>query len=584
MTGISNSAGLPRLALIRAMRRAWRNLALFRSWLASAGARMPSQLTMVPQDLRTADPTVAADIYAGHFVFAGQSVSTDGQMPFDVPPPSRAWAEALHGMTWLRHLRAADTALAKANARTLVDDLIRSGHDRDEVARQPAIAARRLVAMLAHAGIVTEGADHGFYHRFIRHLGQTARRLSVDMRHGLTERDRLAAAIGCAYAGLCLDRMEGLAKSATRRLALELDWQILPDGGHVSRNPRILLELLLDLLPLRGIYAAKGLEPPRALTGAIDRMMPQIRMFRHGDGALALFNGMGTTPPDTLATLLAYDDARARPMTDAPYSGYVRIEAGSSLLVADVGAGPDVWSSAEAGAAPMAFEFSSGRQRLIVNCGAPLNGSGELRLASRSTAAHSTLVINDTSAGHFAGIGGETLLVEGASKVVFQRRAEIPGSVGPVLSASHDGYVHSFGLVHERRLSLSAGGQTLAGEDRLSGEAAPAVPAVLRFHLHPAVNATLLQDGNAALLVANGQPGAGQAAHAHEGWLFRCDDSRVTLEDSLFMADPHGPRRTLQIVIAFDAAAGAAIAWRLDRVELQKRKPAGAVKTPPQLL
>ena len=154
----------------------------------------------------------------------------------------------------------------------------------------------------------------------------------------------------------------------------------------------------------------------------------------------------------------------------------------------------------------------------------------------------------------------------------------------PVLSASHDGYVQGFGLVHERRLSLSAGGQTLAGEDRLSGESAPPVPAVLRFHLHPAINATVLQDGSAALLVANGQPGAGQAAHAQEGWLFRCDDSRVTLEESLFMADPHGPRRTIQIVIAFDAAAGVAISWRLDRVELQKRKPAGSAEAPPQLL
>jgi uncharacterized heparinase superfamily protein len=205
---MSKSTTLPRLAFIRAMSRAARNLALFKLAATSFAARMPSQLVLVPQDLRTSDPTFAADIYSGHFVFAGQSVSTDGRTPFDMPPPSRAWAEALHGMTWLRHLRAADTALAKANARTLVDDLIRAGHDRSDIALQPTIAARRLVSMLAHAGIVTEGADHSFYHRFIRHLGQTARRLGVDMRHGLTERDRLAAIIGCAYAGLCLDRMD----------------------------------------------------------------------------------------------------------------------------------------------------------------------------------------------------------------------------------------------------------------------------------------------------------------------------------------------------------------------------------------
>ena len=486
-------------------------------------------------------------------------------------------------MGWLRHLHAADTALAKANARTLVDDLIRSGHYYNDRGLQPLIASRRLLSMLAHAGIVTEGADHGFYHRFIQHLAHTARRLSVDMRQGLNERDRISAAIGCAYAGLCLDRMEGLAKDATRRLVLELEWQILPDGGHVSRNPRILIDLLLDLLPLRGLYAAKGLEPPGALTGAIDRMMPHLRMFRHGDGALALFNGMGTTSPDTLATLLAYDDARARPMTDAPYSGYVRIDAGSCLMIADVGAAPNVWSSGDVHAAPLAFEFSSGRQRLIVNCGTPLGGSAALRLASRSTAAHSSLIIKDTSAGHFAGIGGETLLLNGASEVTYERKSNAQGHE---LTATHNAYLSGFGLIHERRLSLSPDGHHLLGEDRLVGPATEAVAFTLRFHLHPAINATLLQDGSAALLVFNGHSGSG-SGHApapQEGWLFRCENQLIALEDSLFMADPHGPRRTHQITINLEGAAGTSVPWRLERVELNRRKMPEAAETPPAFL
>ncbi len=116
--------------------------------------------------------------------------------------------------------------------------------------------------------MILDGADHSYYTRFIRHVEDLARRLSVDMRLGLSERDRLAASIGCAYAGLCLDRHEGLAKKATARLQQELEWQIPADGGHISRNPRLLIELLLDLLPLRVLYGAKGQEQPRGLTAA----------------------------------------------------------------------------------------------------------------------------------------------------------------------------------------------------------------------------------------------------------------------------------------------------------------------------
>ena len=90
---------------------------------ASARPSRPGSL-FAPQDLRTADPTVAGDIYAGFFVFAGRALSTGGRSPFDFAPPSRAWGEALYGFGWLRHLRAAGTALAQANARSLVDEFI----------------------------------------------------------------------------------------------------------------------------------------------------------------------------------------------------------------------------------------------------------------------------------------------------------------------------------------------------------------------------------------------------------------------------------------------------------------------------
>ncbi len=85
-------------------------------------------------------------------------------------------------------------------------------------------------------------------------------------------------------------------RSAMRRLADELDRQILPDGGHISRNPGTLIDLLIDLLPLRQAFAARNIAPPPALLNAIDRMMPMLRFFRHGDGSFALFNGMGPTP------------------------------------------------------------------------------------------------------------------------------------------------------------------------------------------------------------------------------------------------------------------------------------------------
>ena len=86
------------------------------------------RLIIAPHDLRTADATRAAEIYAGRFVFAGKIVTCHGRSIFDLEPPSEDWEAALLGFGWLRHLRAADTALTRANARSLVDDWIRTRH------------------------------------------------------------------------------------------------------------------------------------------------------------------------------------------------------------------------------------------------------------------------------------------------------------------------------------------------------------------------------------------------------------------------------------------------------------------------
>ena len=82
------------------------------------------RLIIAPHDLRTADATRAAEIYAGRVVVAGKIVTCHGRSIFDLEPPSEDWEVALLGFGWLRHLRAADTALTRANARSLVDDWI----------------------------------------------------------------------------------------------------------------------------------------------------------------------------------------------------------------------------------------------------------------------------------------------------------------------------------------------------------------------------------------------------------------------------------------------------------------------------
>jgi len=522
----------------------------------------PERLVIAPQDLRTADPTRASEIYGGRFAFAGKIVLCDGRSPFEMAPPSEEWAAILFSFGWLRHLRAAESAITRANARALVEEWMALSGSRRSVAWRPEIIARRVIAWLTQATLILDDADMRFYRRFLRNLTRQVRYLRATARSTRDGVPRLHAMIALTYAALCMARQIGHLKKATRRLVAELERQILADGGHISRNPGALIELLLDLLPLSQAFAARNVVPPAPLLNAIDRMMPMLRFFRHSDGAFAMFNGMGPTSPDLLATILAYDDARGLPLANAPHSGYQRVEGANTVLLVDTGVPPPLELSTEAHAGCLAFEFSSKQQRIIVNCGLPANGKDAWRQVARATAAHSTVTFNDASSciflegGWWRRIYG-TPIVSGPASVVATREDQDGDAV--VLRMSHDGYARRFGVVHQRMLVLSADGLRLDGEELFLPAAHDMAPAnandefCVRFHLHPAIKATRLSDGHGAVLVLPNK----------EVWNFSSYEDRIEVEESVYLAGIDGPRRTTQIAIYGRAHDVARVQWTL---------------------
>jgi uncharacterized heparinase superfamily protein len=539
------------------------------------------RLIIAPQELRTADPTRAAEIYAGRFAFAGKIVICDSRSPFEMAPPNDEWAASLQGFGWLRHLRAADATLTRAHARALVEEWIALQGTWHPVGWQPEIVARRIISWLSQATLILDDADVRFYRRFLRNLTRQVRFLRATVTATRDGLPRLQARVALAYSALCMAKQLRHLRGATRRLVNEIERQILPDGGHISRNPGAIIEILLDLLPLSQTFSARNVPPPPALINAIDRMMPMLRFFRHGDGAFALFNGMGPTPPDLLATVLAYDDVRGAPVANAPYAGYQRLEAAATTLLMDTGSSPPRETSTDAGAGCLSFEFSIAQQRLIVNCGMPAIGRDNWRQIARATAAHSTVTFNDTSSCRFLDttpfrkvVG--VPIVDGPSDVTVARDSE---DEAIVLRAAHDGYAERFGVIHERFVALSADGNTLDGEDVFLPASGTALPKdaedhfAVRFHLHPSVRANRLTDGHGAALVLPNQ----------EVWNLDTYEDVVALEESVYLGAPDGPKRTTQLVIYGRASEIHRVHWTFSYVPQRAPAALPATRAEPEL-
>ncbi len=537
--------------------------------LATVAVPVPERLLIAPQDLRTGDATLANEIYSGRFAFAGKVMTLDGRTPFDLVPPSVEWAQALHGFGWLRHLRAAGTTIARANARAIVGDFMRDPGAARAVASEPEVAAHRVISWLAQATFLLQDAEVDFYRRFMRSLAKQVRQLRRMASDAPDGYPRLVVLVALTFAGLCMSDQGRLLRVATRRLCEELDRQILSDGGPLTRNPGMLIALLLDLLPLRQAFTARNQPAPPALMNAVDRMMPMLRFFRHGDGAFAHFHGMGPTPADQLATILAFDDARGAPVANAPYSGYQRLEARGVVLVADTGPPPPLSASWEAHASCLAFEFSSGRHRIVVNCGVAEVNPELWAQPARATAAHSALVVADTSSCRFLK-GGRMTRLMGVPIVAGPKNVEVQRGVrngAVLLRASHDGYAEAFGLIHQRSFRLDLEGGRLDGEDVVrplaEGSAPRPEPFAVRFHLHPGVRVERLEDPHTALLtLPNG-----------EAWAFAAPQVPVQVEESVYLAATGGPRRTSQLVLMGAAARTPRLIWTFVRTQEGRTAP-----------
>ncbi|MBV8401385.1 MAG: heparinase II/III-family protein, partial [Acetobacteraceae bacterium] len=234
-----------------------------------------------------------------------------------------------------------------------------------------------------------------------------------------------------------------------------------------------------------------------------------------------------------------------RAPSSLPDAGFQRLQAGRSVVIVDCGAPPPLGVDRLAHAGTLAFELSIGRDRLIVNCGGMPAGSHEWRDAARATAAHSTLVIADLNSSELRPDG----LGRRPERVVAHRQ-EANGAHW--LETSHDGWVKAFGAVHRRRLYVAESGDDIRGEDCLESPTPQSYS--VRFHLHPAVTASLQQDGTTVLLRL---PSGG-------GWRLRSDGARMTLEESIYVGGPE-PRRSEQVVLTGSADGPQQVKWAITK-------------------
>ena len=444
---------------------------------------------------------------------------------------------------WLADLAASGLETAATVARELTALWV------DEHARWSAtswatdVLAERLGNWMLHAPFLLDGSDEIFRDAFLTSLHRQARHLHRAGVIGVPPHDGFAEARAEIFYGLIFEEQTHRLDASLISLARRIEDEVLADGGHRLRNPSRHLAALRNLIEVRAALAMSGQGVPAWLQTAVDRMAPMLRTFRHGDGGLCLFNGSGSVTREEVDWALHMADAKGRAVANASHSGFQRLTAGQAVVILDTGVTDPVGAGESAGT--LAFEFSAGRRRIIVNCGTPILASSPLREVCRGSAAHSTLILEGTNSSELLGVSA---MGDRRAHRTDSTRHEVDKNI--LVESEHDGYLPLFGLSHRRALYLSADGLDLRGEDTLIGSRPAA--GVLRFHLHPDVGASLVEGGRSVLLRIG----------KTQGWRFQVSETGVHLEDSVYFGE--GPRRQCQqIVVPFEhGPAPTTVKWR----------------------
>jgi len=520
----------------------------------------PLKLLAAPKDTIPGDARAGKAIRTGHFLFRGRKVPVAG-LNFQAALAPAAFGDYVHSFRWLRDLaRAAPREQAAPVAEPILRAwLAANAETPSEPAWSPDNAGWRLLFWAANAPLILSSNDLVYRSLVLNSFARTARHLDRVADKAPAGLPRLVAWGGIVAAGLLLPGGEPRRAFGEAGLKRAIEGAFYSDGGMTSRSPSDQLRGVELMAMVAGAYEAVREDVPAFLTEALGRTVAALLGLTHGDGGLGSWQGAEAIAAERVEAVIAASGVRTRPLRQARDWGYQRVTSGSTVMLVDA-APPPVARLAEAGCASTgAIEISDGEDRLIVNCGgAALAGAlipAELARGLRTTAAHSTLVLDDCNS---TAILPDGTLGKGVTEVELHRQELENGSR---IELSHDGYARRWGYLHRRLLLLSNDGKDIRGEDMLlpaqRRKRPVAAPYVLRFHLAPHVDASLTADGQGALLRID--MGA--------LWQFRCGAGSLSIEDSLWVDGEGRPHATKQLVVSATAEPGGSnLGWLLKRV------------------
>ena len=332
--------------------------------------------------------------------------------------------------------------------------------------------------------------------------------------------------------------LDFMLKNETRKITNIIIKQVKvlvdANGFHKSYNPAKQAEFINDLIEIKNIYLYFGKKEFKEIDFQILNMTSLLSNFYHKDNSLALFNGSNNFNIHLINKIINHSENVKIKKNYDPKNGIVIYSDKSKKIFFDITRPTNKILNDNLHAGTLSFEFSCLEEKIITNCGSVEKLSGNKPEYLRFSAAHSTIIINNTNVSELVKKKAYKRVPE---NILF---AQSEDDENFYLQGSHDGYKINYSTIVKRKIAISKITDEIKGEDSIVSIKKNNVKNIydIRFHLMPKCKCLLTNDKKSVII----------KTPKNKSWVFNAS-SELTLENSIYIGNGTKIQQNQQIVI-----------------------------------
>ncbi len=424
----------------------------------------------------------------------------------------------LHSFFWLFSL---DLKSSKKITQSIILNWIDANNNYNPKNWELNTLSKRIIAWISNSKLTYEGSDENFKNKFNSNIKKQVNHLKNEIDSSDSIDDKM---IGCAaiiLAGLSYHDKEKYLNYGLALLKKIINFSFNFEGFPKSRNLRQLIFYLKYFILIREWLKESQNEIPEYLNEIIFNLGQAYNFLWQNTKQSFLFNGNLVLDNSNFDKYLKLHGYKFKNENNE-HGGYVILKNKNILLGADLGNSPEKKFSTDYQSGTLSFEIFFKDKKLISNSGYFQNYKHQLNSISKSTAAHSTLTIDNRSSTKLKKNSSGNLIIDKGAKIL-KKNVTYKKDYFSLLG-SHDGYLKEYGIIHERQIEFFSKNNKFIGKDKLiKKKNFKTTNFEIRFHFEPEVKITKTQEGKAILIELR-----------NSGWRFFCKDYLINVETGLY--------------------------------------------------